>query len=310
MNQLRNDCIEVKPIHFDFGRGYGETWDLGIDPYRDECQNRNCVDGYEPCIQCGGKDGKGGTGEIPCGECGGTGVVDGGVDGQECPECMGKCVQPCECQDAIDAKIGWLTCEECEGAGSVEIEDGDRWFPMMNYYYPIPDDSFEPPEDPWNKLDNCTIVRIGEQYALALTGGGMDLSWEICRTFVNLGYYPPVHFCNLPEMAGRGESEGDLELVRICREAAEMASNWDARVAARLVQKYGKPRILEDEEVLKADDEYFRSRDDDEDGYWTTIDPDFIGLTEKQANEKMCAEWEPPYGHATHFRRKSLDENS
>jgi hypothetical protein len=50
-------------------------------------------------------------------------------------------------------------------------------------------------------LPLCIIERLdGEGYELALTGGGMDLSWEICEAFVRLGFLPPVHFCDLPDM--------------------------------------------------------------------------------------------------------------
>jgi hypothetical protein len=43
----------------------------------------------------------------------------------------------------------------------------------------------------------------GGGFGLALTGGGMDLSWQICDAFVAAGYLPPFHFCRgLPTMAG------------------------------------------------------------------------------------------------------------
>lgn len=37
---------------------------------------------------------------------------------------------------------------------------------------------------------------------LALTGAGMDMSWEICLAYMRLGYLPPLEFCNLPKLSG------------------------------------------------------------------------------------------------------------
>lgn len=79
--------------------------------------------------------------------------------------------------------------------------------PMMNYWYPIEEDdreysSFDPIESA-RKLEhsNLCLVLVDGKYGVALTGGGMDFSWEICDAFIRLGKCPPLHFLDLPHMA-------------------------------------------------------------------------------------------------------------
>lgn len=114
----------------------------------------------------------------------------------------------CEtCEKAVLCH-GYTECEDC---GSELPAEG----PMMMYYYPLPealsDEQIEALVD-----EPLCYVRVGDTHGLALTGGGMDLSWEICEAFIKIGYFPPVHFCNLPRMAGRGESERDKEIINTC----------------------------------------------------------------------------------------------
>lgn len=81
--------------------------------------------------------------------------------------------------------------------------------PMMNYWYPVNEQDREysrfEPKDAAGKLDHLPVcvVLVDDEYGLALTGGGMDLSWEICDAFIALGFLPPVHFADLPAMASR-----------------------------------------------------------------------------------------------------------
>lgn len=84
-----------------------------------------------------------------------------------------------------------------------EMDQGD-WEPMMNTLWPLPDD-FSIPANVRERLDNMTIVEVerddGWAFYLALTGGGMDMSWPIARTYVKLGLCPPVALGRLPNMA-------------------------------------------------------------------------------------------------------------
>ncbi len=95
--------------------------------------------------------------------------------------------------------------EPTEDSASQEL---DGWYPMMNYYYPLPNaiDDADKVRETLQGLP-LTLVYFNETedseaiYALALTGGGMDLTWEIAEAYIRLGYYPPLQYCGLPRMA-------------------------------------------------------------------------------------------------------------
>jgi hypothetical protein len=89
--------------------------------------------------------------------------------------------------------------------------------PMMGCCYPLPkphcglSDTWGWNTDDASKLDDlplCIVEFDTDTYGLALTGGGMDLSWEICEAFMRLRFLPPVHF-EPPAMAGKPDNEVD-----------------------------------------------------------------------------------------------------
>lgn len=109
-----------------------------------------------------------------------------------------------------------ISDEKC--SGHVSLFEG----PMMNYWYPIDNpDVFGIQEEALKikHLPLC-IVLVDDVWGLALTGGGMDFTWEIVEAFVALGYLPPIHFARkVPGMADRGISPKDQYLMRACRKA-------------------------------------------------------------------------------------------
>lgn len=111
-------------------------------------------------------------------------------------------------------------------------EDPDEWSPVMNYVYPLP--LRDVPDDWTNLVINTTIVLIAGEPHLALTGGGMDFSWEIVESYLRLGFFPPAHFCDLPPMAGRGTSENDRAIIRACRESLAIRARWAKHAIERL----------------------------------------------------------------------------
>jgi len=115
--------------------------------------------------------------------------------------------------------------ERWELAVTPDEENEDDYMPMMNYLYPL-GESFEVPDGWKEKLVSMTIVEIDDEYFLALTGGGMDMSWEICETYINLGYYPPTHFSQLPRMAGWKENKRDRRIIDCCNESLRVAISW------------------------------------------------------------------------------------
>lgn len=150
------------------------------------------------------------------------------LDGLECERCDGA--------GSHEGDDGEEECVACAGTGNTAkltddqvriIAEAEPYMhgaegPMMNYRYPLGDGSDH--IGSWGyrgdavyaayRLRDLPLCVTGydEEIALALTGGGMDLSWEIVEAFTLLGWLPPVYF-NLPGMAGRGSSETDLYLI-------------------------------------------------------------------------------------------------
>lgn len=136
-----------------------------------------------------------------------------------------------ECGEVVVGIGGDRHCDydansDCEGY----VQGGEG--PMMNYYYPLPDFEMKwaNPNDAAKAIADlplCLVEFTGnedyshEGWALALTGGGIDMSWRICEAYIRLGFYPPVHFCELPKLAGKGKSEEDQVIVAACIKSCE-----------------------------------------------------------------------------------------
>lgn len=108
----------------------------------------------------------------------------------------------CEFCEQLTDTSGVCQNEECEYADQqVKTLEG----PMMSSYWPFdPLTDFEPDEAAKLIVDlPLCIVQINEdEYGLALTGGGMDLSWEITEAFTRIGMLPPTDL-RLPVMADK-----------------------------------------------------------------------------------------------------------
>lgn len=112
--------------------------------------------------------------------------------------------------------------------------------PMMNYFWHLGDSGDI--DEMAAKLDGLPlcVVEFEEsgEIGLALTGGGMDLSWEIAEGFIRLGYRPPTSL-DLPGMVGRGESEDDQAIVRAVVETKRATAANLLYGADRLAEQYG-----------------------------------------------------------------------
>lgn len=107
-----------------------------------------------------------------------------------------------------EGMLGESHCENCEA--TAETLDG----PMMNYLYPLPARASigDLEVHTLANLPLCFVFDSNrDEQGLALTGGGMDLTWEIAEGYMRLGYLPPLAFCSLPAMAGRGAIRSDGE---------------------------------------------------------------------------------------------------
>ena len=116
-----------------------------------------------------------------------------------------------------------------EHVETVREQAPDAWEPVMSYAYPLPNFTRDAGE---LQLDldlyaSCVVaVELDGETVLALSGGGQDLSWEVCEAYMIAGYRPPLHFCRLPQMAGYEQSERSARLLRACIESAEIAQRW------------------------------------------------------------------------------------
>jgi hypothetical protein len=113
--------------------------------------------------------------------------------------------------------------------------------PAMNYLYPL--DTRDIDEvDAAIKIAGTPLVlveTVGGEYGLALAGGGMDLTWEICEAYIALGYLPPVTYADLPGMAGKPEGEMDHLIIAACRRSYEVATNQLKWRLERFNEQYG-----------------------------------------------------------------------
>ena len=188
-DKLRYDSVDVEAIHFNFGAGFGETWEEVLIPH------------------------------ITCLSCDFVGQDDVFEEGGECPKCQSVLERP-------------------------------EFAPMMNYYYRLP--NYEGDRDPeadqlllYQSSVSVVIVMIrggeylADTYALALSGGGMDLSWDICHAFILLGYVPPLFACDVPEFAGQDNSKEPFwSILKACLQSAESAkrqAQWTQSKLAKLV---------------------------------------------------------------------------
>jgi hypothetical protein len=157
------------------------------------------------------------------------GFGDEGWKSWECNEC-----EDCGEQVVLTPGDGGHKHDEVEDdtdcGGYVPIAEG----PMMNYWYPVDDwqlnqiGGVEEAAKLIHDLPLCMVMVDGNP-GMALTGGGMDLSWEICEAYTRLGLLPPVHFCKLPAMAGRGDSARDKYIISACRESLRVQTQRASR---------------------------------------------------------------------------------
>lgn len=99
--------------------------------------------------------------------------------------------------------------------------------PAMNYAYPC---DWTDAEETARALVNLPVIPVVDSnghHALALTGGGMDLSWEICEAYIALGFLPPLHYAkDLPLMAGLTLDARRKRILDACERTARISVRW------------------------------------------------------------------------------------
>lgn len=140
--------------------------------------------------------------------------------------------------------VGPDCCQDPDcGRFGQEPDEGEADGPMMDYSYELPAKHWGT-RDPWTRTDASKIAHLplvivyfnGEpaDAALALSGAGMDLSWEICEAFMRLGFLPPAHFASLPRMAGMPKTDVYRWVIAGCKRSLEYQRDRADSALARL----------------------------------------------------------------------------
>jgi hypothetical protein len=228
VKNLSSGALGSKPVDFDFGKGYPETWDYTPAAWCETC-GAIVVSGDDHNFTLVDVDGAPVTNPDD-GQVITVGSEDGGDD--EWGEFIAL-------RGEVDS---WKACEYADR----DARDLDPHCegPVMSYYYPL---DLSDPSDAARKLvDTClVVVDVGGVTGLALNSGGMDLSWEICEAFILLGFLPPTHFADLPSMAGLAASEGNLTIIAACQRSTQVAIERLERNQTRLNHLQGDLRWLE-----------------------------------------------------------------
>lgn len=225
VDSLWYGCQDVQSVNYDWSRDV-EAWQSW------ETSWVECDGGSVECDQCDGGDVDQHDGTtIPCTVCDGNGNRACDFEGE-----------------VVCSRLGDWTCPKCDEDHESDGAEG----PMMSYYYPLPEHGSFSSEDA-AKLEGLPLCLVhfekwGENYdeslpdwALALTGGGMDLSWQICEAFMRLGYMPPLNFCDLPRMASMDyDSPRNRWVIDGCKRAAEAVRNDAQRTLDKLEALKGK----------------------------------------------------------------------
>jgi len=147
------------------------------------------------------------AGDIPFEDAGGTDITDSDTD----------------VLDEWAAENGYEACPR-HGEGYREFDSAEG--PMMNYRYPVGEHDYTTAHAHGiADLPLCLVETEDGDVYLALTGGGMDLSWQICDAYIRLGYLPPSHF-ELPEMGDMRLTEHTALIVAAVERSNEVLANW------------------------------------------------------------------------------------
>jgi len=135
----------------------------------------------------------------------------------------------------------------CEYGGSNDIPEG----PMMNFLWGFGDISPQFDESTARKIidvNMCLVfIEDEDKTYLALTGGGMDLSWDIAEAYIKLGYLPPAKI-SLPNLAGTDpNSDNNKLIIAAMKESYRVQAMWAEQRNADLDRKIKAMRDYNEE---------------------------------------------------------------
>lgn len=98
--------------------------------------------------------------------------------------------------------------------------------PALTYAWPIDVPNSRADEVAWTLRNSvCSLVRVGDQFMLAVCGGGMDLSAEIAAAYIAAGFYPPVALLDSC-MIAQEFVDARRPLREACIRSCEIAEGW------------------------------------------------------------------------------------
>jgi len=153
---------------------------------------------------------------------------------EECEECERSLVVSTNCGQEehrhVEPEITVLDDDGDEEEVSNKCMGTVSYFegPAMNYFHPceLRDLSNEEAAERIAHLPLCVVEFADGERGFALTGGGMDLSWEICDAYISCGYLPPFQSCDLPDMSGKGKHPRTQLILAACQRSAEILEGW------------------------------------------------------------------------------------
>lgn len=187
--------------------------------------------------------------EQACRKCGTPVMSDTGswIDQSGGDGCSGP---PTEDDDeGVHEVLGRLDLDDFSALEAVEPSSWGSEGPMMNYWYSLGDsrnDYSGARIGGWNhtadeigtayKLRDVSLclVEVDGTFGLALTGGGMDLTWQIVEAHTLLGYLPPAKFCRPP---GFSTTDEDYLVAAMHRSLTSLVERYQ-RDADHLIAKY------------------------------------------------------------------------
>jgi hypothetical protein len=201
VSSLRVTFVDAKPEDFDFGTNYVEDsddhWDFMEAAECDECGQMIVDEDDHGFLDPAGN-------QVP---------RQALLEGADLDD------------DDLDEWADGNGFTRCSASGESYRDFDQAEGPMMNYRYPIGEHDYT--AENAHKIADlplCLIETPDANY-LALTGGGMDLSWEICEAYARLGYLPPSHF-DLPGMAGKRLTERTAFIIAAVERSNEVLGGW------------------------------------------------------------------------------------
>ncbi len=209
VNELHYGFTDMKPIDMDWSEGWTETWEF--------------TDADEVEVPVAELT------ELTCSYCEEPVAFIHGVLTHTEVTCL-HCAEPItEDDNGAGGKVwvhdfGSTVCYD-DPPGS--HEDGDTTT--------VAEPDYDKGHDAELELeDTVRFLSADGETGLALTGGGMDLSWEICMAYMVLGYLPPLHYADLPDMAGKRATADNLAIIAACKRAVEAVKEQADRTIRRL----------------------------------------------------------------------------